>query len=56
MLDVKLLRNRLDEVREKLKHRGEDISGLDDFAGLDRRRRELLQESEQLKNKRNTVS
>ncbi|MGI6125381.1 MAG: serine--tRNA ligase [Planifilum sp.] len=56
MLDVKLLRNRLDEVREKLEHRGEDISGLDDFVSLDERRRELLQESEQLKNKRNTVS
>lgn len=56
MLDVKLLRNQLDEVREKLKHRGEDISGLDVFADLDARRRELLQESEQLKNRRNTVS
>ena len=56
MLDVKLLRNRLDEVREKLEHRGEDISGLDYFVSLDERRRELLQESEQLKNKRNTVS
>lgn len=56
MLDLKLLRNQLDEVREKLKHRNEDISGLDSFAELDQRRRELIQQTEQLKNQRNIVS
>ncbi|MFO7264096.1 MAG: serine--tRNA ligase [Bacillaceae bacterium G1] len=56
MLDSKLLRDHLDEVREKLRHRNEDISGLDRFKDLDVRRRQLLQESEALKNRRNTVS
>ena len=56
MLDSKLLREQLDQVREKLRHRNEDISGLDRFTELDVRRRKLLQESESLKNRRNTVS
>jgi len=56
MLDSKLLRENLTEVREKLRHRNEDISGLDRFTELDGRRRKLLQESEALKNRRNTVS
>nr|WP_220185913.1 serine--tRNA ligase [Paenactinomyces guangxiensis] len=55
-MDLKLLRNQLDEVREKLKYRNEDISGLDSFAEYDRRRRELIQQTEQLKNQRNIVS
>ncbi|GGE06256.1 serine--tRNA ligase [Marinithermofilum abyssi] len=56
MLDIKRFRKEMDVVREKLKHRGEDISGLDQVEGLDERRRNLLQEVEQLKNRRNTVS
>lgn len=35
---------------------GEDISGLDSVIRLDERRRELLRETEQLKNRRNVVS
>lgn len=56
MLDMKLLRNQFDEVKDRLQHRGEDISGLDSFQQLDEKRRELLQQTEQLKNRRNTVS
>ncbi|OYD07901.1 serine--tRNA ligase [Paludifilum halophilum] len=56
MLDLKMLRNRMDEVRAKMRHRGEDIGGLDSVTRLDERRRELLQQTEQLKNRRNTVS
>ncbi|SEM83683.1 serine--tRNA ligase [Lihuaxuella thermophila] len=56
MLDLKLLRNQLDEVREKLKYRNEDISGLDSFAEYDQKRRELIQQTERLKNQRNMVS
>lgn len=56
MLDMKLLRTQMDWVRERLQHRGEDISGLDSFTRLDERRRELLTKTEQLKNQRNTVS
>ncbi|MDN4592532.1 serine--tRNA ligase [Polycladomyces subterraneus] len=56
MLDMKLLRNQFDEVKARLQHRGEDISGLDSFQQLDEKRRELLRQTEQLKNQRNTVS
>ncbi|MCS1352709.1 serine--tRNA ligase [Mechercharimyces sp. CAU 1602] len=56
MLDSKRLRTELNEVKAKLQNRGEDISGLDQFQQLDLRRREILQESEQLKNERNVVS
>ncbi|MEJ8548712.1 serine--tRNA ligase [Brevibacillus borstelensis] len=56
MLDVKVLRNDLDEVRRRLANRNEDISALDQFAEVDEKRRQLIQEAEGLKNKRNTVS
>lgn len=56
MFDIKLLRSNFEEVKEKLKIRGEDISELDKFQELDQKRRELIVQSEQLKNKRNEVS
>ncbi|QKI80544.1 serine--tRNA ligase [Kroppenstedtia eburnea] len=56
MLDLKVLRQDLEQVRKRLEHRGEDISGLDSVIRLDERRRELLRETEQLKNRRNVVS
>ncbi|NGQ96535.1 serine--tRNA ligase [Brevibacillus sp. SYP-B805] len=56
MLDVKVLRNDLEGVRKRLAHRNEDISALDQFAEVDERRRQVIQEAESLKNKRNTVS
>lgn len=56
MLDMKVLRTQMDWVRERLQHRGEDISGLDSFSQLDEQRRKLLAQTEQLKNQRNTVS
>ncbi|GEL08507.1 serine--tRNA ligase [Salisediminibacterium halotolerans] len=56
MLDAKKLRNDLDEVKEQLKKRNEDISALDDFTELDHKRRNIIQEVEELKSKRNTVS
>lgn len=56
MFDIKLLRSNFQEVKEKLKYRGEDISELDRFEELDSKRRELTVESEKLKNKRNEVS
>lgn len=55
MLDVKLLRNHFEEVKEALKFRKEDFN-LDDFLVLDERRRAILQEVEQLKSKQNAVS
>ncbi|MGG0756344.1 serine--tRNA ligase [Brevibacillus laterosporus] len=56
MLDVKILRQDIEEVRRRLTHRNEDISALDQFAEVDEKRRQLIQEGDTLKNKRNTVS
>lgn len=56
MLDPKLLRTQFQEVKEKLQHRGEDISELDKFPEIDTKRRELIQQVEELKGRRNTVS
>lgn len=56
MLDAKLLRNEPDRVREGMLNRGKNLDDVTRFADLDTRRRELLHEVEQLKNRRNTVS
>lgn len=56
MLDAKLLRTDFDGVKAKLERRGEDISELDQFQGLDEERRELIAKVEVLKAKRNEVS
>ncbi|MEH7494866.1 serine--tRNA ligase [Neobacillus niacini] len=56
MLDIKLLRANFAEVKEKLQHRGEDLTDLGKFEDLDQRRRDLIVEAEQLKSKRNEVS
>lgn len=56
MLDLKFLRTNLAEVKEKLKHRGEDLTDFTRFEELDQKRRELIAKAEELKNKRNEVS
>lgn len=56
MLDIKLLRNHFDEVKEKLAHRGENLEDFEKFGELDKKRRTLLVETESLKGQRNTVS
>lgn len=56
MLDIKHLRANFTEVKEKLAHRGEDLTDLGKFENLDVKRREIIAEAEQLKNKRNEVS
>jgi seryl-tRNA synthetase len=56
MLDVKILRNDYNRVENALKARGKSLDLIADFPKLDEKRRELLQESEQLKNRRNVVS
>ena len=56
MLDVKVLRQDLEEVKRRLANRNEDISALDQFVEVDEKRRQIIQEAETLKNKRNTVS
>ncbi|QYR21627.1 serine--tRNA ligase [Paenibacillus sp. sptzw28] len=56
MLDVKLLRNAYDKVEQALNRRGKPVELISEFPAMDARWRDLLQESEQLKNRRNTVS
>lgn len=56
LFDVKLLRNEIERVKEAMTARGKPAEEIERFTGLDGKRRELLQESEQLKNRRNTVS
>lgn len=56
MLDMKYLRSNFDEVKQKLTNRGEDLTDLDKFGDLDERRRKLINETEELKAKRNEVS
>ncbi|SDX27242.1 seryl-tRNA synthetase [Marininema mesophilum] len=56
MLDLKMLRTDMETVKLKLAHRGEDISGLHSVIKLDEQRRRSLQETEELKSRRNAVS
>lgn len=55
MLDLKFVRENLDVVRKALQDKGEDAA-IELFADVDEKRRELLRNVEQLKNRRNTVS
>lgn len=56
LFDVKLLRSDLAAVQAAMQNRGKQIEELNGFTALDMKRREFLQETEQLKNRRNTVS
>src|SRR6266508_2136211 len=55
MLDVKLMRENLDEVKTRMATRGAEIDW-NDFVALDRERREALANIERLKEKRNRLS
>ena len=55
MLDIKLIRNEPDKVREAMRRRGEEAP-IDEVLALDERRRALVTEVEQLKARRNQVS
>jgi seryl-tRNA synthetase len=55
MLDIKLIREKTDEVRDRLAAKGAEAQ-LDPLLELDRERRRLQTEVDQLKNQRNVVS
>ena len=55
MLDFKYLRDHIDDVKEKISHRGTSIEW-ETFLELDASRRELLQDVENLRCQRNTAS
>lgn len=50
MLDIKFIREHVQEVKDNLIHRHNSFD-LDEVLDLDSRRRNLLQETEQLKNR-----
>ncbi|MCZ2260881.1 serine--tRNA ligase [Sporosarcina sp. G11-34] len=56
MLDIRNFRANFDEIKTKLTKRGEDLSELDNFGGLDEKRRELISKVELLKAERNEAS
>ncbi|MEW6426968.1 MAG: serine--tRNA ligase [Thermodesulfobacteriota bacterium] len=57
MLELRFIREHIDLVREKTRLRGKETeTKLDEFLGIDTRRRELLVEVEGLRNRRKTVS
>ena len=55
MLDIKFLRENISFLKEKLQQRGEETN-LEKFVEFDQQRREILQETEQLKHQRNIFS
>ena len=56
MLDLKLIREHTDLVREGVRKKGEDPASVDEVLRLDEHRRALIQETEGLKSRKNTVS
>jgi seryl-tRNA synthetase len=56
LLDIKLFRNHLSIVQNSLEMRNYSQKDLDTLVSLDRKHREILQDTESLKNKRNIVS
>lgn len=56
MLDIKMIRQNTDEIKERLATRGVKAKKIDALLEKDKRRRELLVETEGLKQKRNEVS
>lgn len=56
MIDIKILRNEPEKLIEALKRRKEDRIDVDGLLALDKKRRELLFEVEQMKSRQNEVS
>ena len=55
MLDMKFIRDHIDDVKKNLENRHNSFD-LNEVLSLDQKRRELLQETEALKSKRNAES
>jgi seryl-tRNA synthetase len=56
MLDIKLIREEPEQVREAMKKRHMDSSSVDEILVLDEKRRDLIQKVETMRSERNTVS
>ena len=56
MLDIKRIRQETEDVKARVRKRGDDASVIDEIINLDEKRRELIQQTEALKSKRNKAS
>ncbi|MFR4018975.1 MAG: serine--tRNA ligase, partial [Clostridia bacterium] len=56
MLDIKRIREDFDNVKKAVESRGQGDFGIDNVITLDKKRRELLAEVEQMKNKQSISS
>lgn len=56
MLDPKFIRDNADLVRKSQKDRGGDVSLVDKFLAIDEKRRDIIQEAEDLKRRKNEAS
>jgi seryl-tRNA synthetase len=56
MLDLKTIREHTESVKEGIRSKGEDPARIDEILTLDEKRRQLVQHSESLKSRKNTVS
>src|SRR5512141_1333086 len=56
MLDIRFLRDHVDQVRDGVAKKGNDTAPIDEALRLDDRRRHLIQQSEALKSRKNDVS
>ncbi|WIF95911.1 serine--tRNA ligase [Caminicella sporogenes] len=56
MLDIKRIRNEFDEVKRLIEMRGKGDFGLEEVLKLDEKRRQIIGEVEQMKNRQNIVS
>jgi seryl-tRNA synthetase len=56
MLDIKIIREQADTIRDGVRKKGEDPSRVDEVLRLDEQRRHTLQKVEALKSRKNSVS
>ena len=56
MLDIKEIRKNYEEIKAAVERRGKGDFGISRVPELDKRRREILAEVEQMKNKQSVVS
>lgn len=56
MLDIRLIRSEPEFVKDKVVKRGDDPKVIDEILELDKKRRELIAQTEELKSRRNKVS
>lgn len=56
MLDIKMIRQNVDEVKEQLGNRGVKPEIIDEIVSKDRKRRDIIVQTETLKKQRNNVS